>query len=1122
MFHQRTVKGLKSILMGGTAVMVGLSVASAQDTTVSTERTTPVVTSTDGNVTIDSNGSVVLDSGVGVTIDSDNTVVNDGEITMGDVDGATGVLVNGDVTFSYTQSGDILLDNPETTDSEVPFDYDDDRYGFRIAAGSYTGDVTFSSGSVVYVEGDNSASIAIEGGLTGDVVIGADVAAIGENSTGVRISGDVNGDVLFTDNSSISNLGKDSDSLLISGDIFGEVRIQGDIGTTGYIDQSPDDDDDPENNNAEQTARTSGRAIAITGNVSNGVVLDGGIPGNFQRPSEEEVSTPSIRVFGSGNALFIDGGVASSTIGASDTSSITANENDDENVPNVLYGTYGLINRADLEADGVYSGVSAEVVRLQNVTISDGIRNDQRIGADAVEAVATAISFGQNLSTPLFRNDGSIVAFASGSGANSVAVNVEANANLPELYNENRISAVVVSDDGDAVAIQDLSGSINYFENGGIIFSELRDDSDNDPATEDDNGQPAGEAIAYDFRANSSGIEIYNTVFPEFPSDATDRSAVGFVTGNVYTGSGNDIYRSDAGSTVGDIWLLGGDDTVDLSMNATIEGNVNFGTGANSLVLDNGSVTGDLVFGTGSSSISLTDGGIFQGSIFADDPLAISVEGSSLILGGETDISVSSLTIAPDTDGNSSILGIAVTDNGNNVSRITSSGTVSIADATEIRTTFDGAFKQDISQTIISAGTLDVDLSTIELNADGSSPFLFTQSLERGGTGDNDLLLTLTRKNAVELGISENFRGAYEPVITALTNDQELGSALFNATTQEEFLDAYNQVLGAPLDAPIAYAQAQNNSVTSILAQRTERVGEQGRLRNTFWLQEQNYFLDSSADAATGSNGFDGGGFILALGADTSIGPIDVVGIAGHIASARYDEQNGNDFPFDRVTYGVDAYFGDAVGPVSWDGRVGYAMSSSESERVVQFGGERRNITGEWDGTQITANGRVRFTQNIGRNQITPFAGLDYVSITEDAYTEQGDDYIALDLEERESESMQAKVGLTLSRVWESDNTQIYEFSERGTFIPRLSVGWSQELITDDYEGTYRFVTPEDFTGEAPESFLVTAQPEDGAAFVAADVGYENTYAKVHMGVSGQFGDKTNVYQLRLGVGLKW
>lgn len=1139
MFTTPCVRRLSLTLLAGTAAVAIGHPAWAQDTEIDSETTTPVLTSESGDLAITADGSIVVTDGTALTIDSENSVTNDGEIVVEDpsddgseaADGAGAVLIDaGGGEISYLQEGTIRVeDNSPADDDEedglTPPDYADDRYGLRLEAGDYTGQIGIGDGADIVLRGDNSVGIDLIGNLIANadddvaVRVDGDITLNGAGSTAVNLAGDVTGDVEI--GGSFNVVGEDSDGVVIDGNIDGALLIDGYISTTGYLSLSQEDEtDDPDAaaRNDIQRQLTAGDAVSIGGDVTGGILFDGALPSEFSEVERSAIDSAA-SVYGSGYALRLDGGAGGMTVGLVSTEEIDEARAtvEDNSIPD--YGDYGVVLRGSLTSNGVFDGVTSNAVLIQNADIEGGLRNDGTISSQSLRAAVTTLEIGAGAVVPVIHNRDTISASAFGSGGDAIGILLGEGSTVSTFENDGTLEAYALSDDSDVVALRDLGGSLTELTNSGVIYAVLGDDSDNDPETEEDNPAPVGDAVAIDLRANTTGVSITNTVTsrPNVDIGEVGRESFGVVIGDVYTGSGNDSYVADAGYTDGNVDLGAGDDMIDLSRRASIVGDISFGDGMDSLYLDNAAVTGAVDFGAGDGTLSLVSGAELLGNISSSGLIDVMLSGSLLYLGAETDLNVGTMTVTDGEDGDASVVGFAIAD-GNTSFATIDAVSVDIASGTTIRPIFEGAFDGNFDEVILSSTALNIDggVDSLIVNEPGVTPYLFDQSLTVSEDG-NDLILHLDRKSAEELGLGTGFAGALDPAITSLTQSSELGSVLFNATSQEEFDDLFKQVVGGPLDAPMAYARAQNSSVTSLISHRVDAItsGDDSR-RRRFWLQEEGYFLNRDEDAD--SNGFDGGGFVVALGADAPVGPVDVVGVSFHYASARYDEQAGEDFPFDRITYGLDAYFAEQFGKFELDGRAGFGISSTESERNVDFGTGTNRLNGDWDGTQITANSRLRYNSKFGKTAVKPFVSLDFVSITDDAYTEEGEEALVLSAEERDAESLRANVGLELSREFSGGGGNYgYEYGAPGVLRPRLTAAWSQELITDDYEAVYNFGQP----GEA-DKFTLYSEPESGSAIIGTDISYENEYAVVQVGASGQFGEQTEVYTVRFGVGLKW
>lgn len=1101
---------IRSILMAGAACTVpalAITGAAAQEVEVGDERTTPIATATADNgnpadITITEDGSIELDSGTAITINSNNSVEQDGDISLGQTDDAIGVLIEPGNTGGYVLNG--LIDMRPTDEQiaqnaeEIVTDYADNRRGVLLnAGGTFTGDILLDGGSVLQIAGDDSVAVDLAGSLDGNLQLDGNIVAYGENIVSLAIRETVTGDVVTGASSNISTFGDGAIGMLVDGTIDGALVHGGTISSTGYLDNSRDPDDAENNNNEEQAALQNVATVDIRGTVTGGVLVNGPIPAIEQDDDYTAPAQASIQSNGSGPAVWLRDGAV---LGAVDTGLSDA------------YGTYGFINRGGIVSQGIYSGVDATGIRVGAADIAGGLRNDGSIQASTVDADAIGIELTDGASLGTLFNYNAIEVAAADPGAvgvNSVAVHIGEGASLPVLNNDFRISAATQSDTGNAYGIRDESGTLSEIINNGAIQARIVDFPD------EDNVLPGGEAVAIDVSANSGGVTIRNSVNDEYDADTDNRRDFGVVTGDVLFGTGDDAYYADAGPTNGDIYFGAGSDIAEFSMGASLNGDAYFGAGADRLSIDGALMASDLFFGGGADTFEILNDSFFRGEIAdGDGQLDITVSGgSSLYKTGTGVTDISSLFI-----GSASTLGIGIGENGDSVSAFNVSGSATLEDGATIQPVFLGGSVEQVSANIVTAGMLNVSADNLTIGDDeGNVPYLFNIQLLTGtdeATGNDTLVLDISRRTAEELGIQEGLAPAYVPTLEALATDENLGPLVLNFTDGEDFTDALNQLLAGPLDAPLAYARAQNNSVTSIITQRLDLARNAGDYPRTFWLQEETYFLNRDSDEI--SNGFDGGGFSLAAGVDAGLDNfVDAVGLSVSMSSAKYDEKRGGDYPFERLTYGFGGYAAMSLGAMQFDTRAEYAITKSESERNISIAGIDRTAFGEWDGTQLAASARVRYAAEVASFTAEPFVSLDYLSVDEDAYEETGGgNGVNLAASDRSFESLRGNVGLRLGKVFELTPSS-YDTGIPGTLHPQLTLAWSQEMITDPLEAEYRYLSGGD-------EFTLFAEPEDGSAIVGADVAYENEYAKVHLGLSGSMGDTTDAVILRAGVGLKW
>ncbi|MGV6801106.1 MAG: autotransporter outer membrane beta-barrel domain-containing protein [bacterium] len=1116
----------RHVLLASAAILLPFisGTAAAQAIDISTETTVPVDTATidggnPGDINITDTGSILLTGGTAVTVNSNNSVTHRGTIDIDPSDGSIGILVNPDITGSLDIFGSILLDRTEeqetlALDGEVP-DYNDNRAGIRIeSGGTFTGDLTMQQQSSITVYGDDSFGIDIAGDMVGDTNILGTVNVQGVDSYGIRVGGDVTGDLVLHAGSSVTGQGVGFTAIGVEGDIDGVFRQVGRVSATAYSVAVVEDGDDPDDNTdletAAQVAMQSRAAVAINANISGGYVVDGDVDTQYQGDDYTNLNASGIvEMRGSSPAVWIAGMAGSPiTLGAYDTPDT------------VDYGSWGFINRGQITASGTFQGASAQSVLIENASIENGMRNDGTISATSISNNATAVNIGAGAMLPMLRNDGTILANMSAnnmpgdtSQLQGIGLLVDVSGNLPVVQNTSVIAANVVSDTADAIAVQDLSNTLTEFTNSGSVIAQVLDYDDGDETTTDDENEPTGSAIAFDFSNSTVGVTINNTVSDDF-GEGDSREAFGNVVGDVLMGSGNDTYRADAGKTVGNIDMGMGNDLVALFSGASIEGDIDYGVGDDQLSLRNGSIFGAMEFGAGADSLLLDNGASFQGILSdSDGDLTVNILDGSIF--NIIDTGVINLTdMLVDA---TSVVGLGIS--GGTGPQFIASNSITLENGARINPIFQSIFTDTISQEIFISNSVMADPSQIIIgDENGNTPYLFDFSLSAVNSavmaGQQALQLDIVRKSATDLGLNANYAQAYEPLIAQLAQDSEVGLFILNTGSEQAFMDAFLQMLAGPIDAPLAYARAQNNTITSIITQRLDMARNSGEFGRTFWLQEENYFVNRDRD--TTSNGYDGGGWSLAAGVDFQLQDVvEAIGASVNMSSARYDEKKGEDFPFNRLTYGADLYGAFSLGGAQLDLRGSYAITDSESERRIVMGTERRIATASWDGTQVAASARLSYDADVSGYTLTPFASLDMVKITEDAYQETGGgDGVNLAASEREASSTRVNIGARLGKVFEL-RPSAYDTGIPGTLHPQFTLAWAQELETDPLEAEYQYVT-----GTTP--FTVYSDPEESAAVLGADIAYENEYAKIHVGASGTFGDQTQSAQLRVGVGLKW
>jgi hypothetical protein len=613
-------------------------------TEITDTRTTGVQTATIGtggtpdNITVGANGKFKLTTaGPAITLNSNNTVTNNGEISTKAVDGSIGILVVGGNTGSVSNVGTITLDDDYSpVDNESDGDLDGvfaqgtGRYGIKITGpGTFTGNITNEVGGVITVTGNNSYGISLDTGLTGNLVNNGSIVMNGDNNYAIRTTstGLVNGSLKIQ--GSIAVVGGGSRGVSIEGGVNGAVVLQGTVSATGFRYTSrPTSKTDRAKLDADDLL-VGGPAVTIAANVTGGVLLDSppanlitdvttdtpvvGTPTSRDEDGDGVLdaseNTASISAYGSAPALLIGSTTQSVTLGVVGTG--------DNN--------YGLVIKGAVGSSGVYDGFSATALQIgessggQTTVVTNGIRLKGGIAAASYSADSNGVVLNSGASVPTFFLDKGVISattveatptptggFTSANGFDATGLLIRSGATLTSVNNNGTIVATALGENSGAYGIRDLSGGLTTITNTKVIQATATrsDDADDTDDTDTDAGNevvgPRFVAVAIDVSANTTGVTITQSGIND-GDDGADGTADA-------DADGDGVDDTDEPSIFGDIRFGSGNDSL-IVQNGTIDGAVSFGNGNDQLqITGGGDVFIDLTHGTGTFNVGVDNG----------------------------------------------------------------------------------------------------------------------------------------------------------------------------------------------------------------------------------------------------------------------------------------------------------------------------------------------------------------------------------------------------------------------------------------------------------------------------------------------------------------------------------
>lgn len=945
------------------------------ETKIESARTTPIATSTAASgsadsISITSDGSVKPGSGVAVTLDSDDDVANAGTIQIQDADDAVGILVTGGHTASVSNSGVIQVD--ETADASDPDeDGDNDgafatgsgRYGIRVTGPSaFTGDIVNQSGGSITVEGNDSAGVSLETDLAGSLSNLGSITVVGARAYGLRATGAIAGDVAIM--GYVSATGEAAKGVALEGGVLGAVVVQAAVVSTGYRSTGRSTDEDVLAALDADDLLQGGPALAISGSVAGGLLIDAPPTDNDSEDDDEDddgtddasESTGSVASYGGAPAVVVGAEGRDISLGAVSAAA-----------------SYGVVINGAVAGSGVYDGVAATGLQLGlenggRVDIAGGVTVGGSIGAIAYEANATAMVLNGGVTAPLLRVDGSVTASATSETESTArAVLLAPGATATALQNAGSITAILYGEAGDAVAIQDRSGSLTEIQNIGAIGASVVATDGDDDDTDASNETVTGRAVAIDVSANTTGVTVLQY-------DESDGETPPSIVGDILFGSGGDQLR-----------VLGG----------VVTGDISFGGGADALVIDGGaSVAGRLGLDGGTLALSIADGSLAIENVGA-------LQLSSLSLGAEAGLT---FTADPATGA---------------YTQLKVAGAAVIEDGARIDLRLTSLLRGEATYTLIQADSLvagGVDGSLL-----GDLPYLYASQLTtntQAGTVD----VTLSRKTAGELGLAAQTQGAYEPMIGVIGADSELEQVLLAQTDRDGFLGLYNQMLPNRSGSVFRLAAAASAAAARPI---DDRLAPEG---GGVWIQEINYGL--TQDGTLAAPGYRGWGFGLVGGAEFPATSLGVVGLTLGGTSSELDEDDatvGESLVVSQVEGG--AYWRMSHGAFFANARVAADYVSIKSERVIIGIADdlqiSRTAKADWSGLGLAARLRAGYQLDWGGPlYVRPEAGLDYFRLREGSYEEDGGgDAVDLAVEARTSSSLAGFAGVVIGAAFGEEVT---------------------------------------------------------------------------------------------------
>ncbi len=207
----------------------------------------------------------------------------------------------------------------------------------------------------------------------------------------------------------------------------------------------------------------------------------------------------------------------------------------------------------------------------------------------------------------------------------------------------------------------------------------------------------------------------------------------------------------------------------------------------------------------------------------------------------------------------------------------------------------------------------------------------------------------------------------------------------------------------------------------------------------------------------------------MTLGFDIALSPAWLVGISLGEWRSDLDFDTGSGHSKLDTTFA--ALYGSWISERSYvDGTVLYGRGDQEDERLVSLAGIPAIATSKHDVETLAAS--LSGAYNFGDDNFSwgPYAGLRYIRLEEDAFTEVGASGMSLAVASNRSEALQVDLGL---RVWHAIRRR------HGDLVPEFSAVWVHDFDIGDAN------LQAAFTGAPGLGFRIPAQPveRDGVRY---------------------------------------
>jgi hypothetical protein len=464
-------------------------------------------------------------------------------------------------------------------------------------------------------------------------------------------------------------------------------------------------------------------------------------------------------------------------------------------------------------------------------------------------------------------------------------------------------------------------------------------------------------------------------------------------------------------------------------------------TSANERFTDSGTVTGDILFGSAGLS-----GGVAGNQLVIEGAAAIVQGAVAAAANGTVDVHVSesgtggalrtpTAQITSLTVGSGGTVELALNKTSTTAPVITATGAVTFGTGSKVTVTPSSFLPNSGTYTLIHSGGA-LQFSDFAAATAQPIPFIFNGAVTHD---NNNLVLTIQRKTAAELGLTANLAAIYDPLAVAALGDNEFGAALLTLGSATEVESVVSTAVPDVAGAVRALSIAMTDQATGVIGARERSlVTAPPNTRNDFRFWGQEFYNNVSASSTATTAGYGGAGQGVAVGVEWGSFGTGRYGLGYTFFSSEETETHPRDTKTNGDWNMVTFYGGWRSGDFFVTPQLNLGEGSFHSRRSIVAATVTRSATAAWS-SYIGAGGLTTgYIVDAGGFQIIPELSLDGLYLRESAYNEAGAGGIGLSLKPQNQNSVRTFAGVLGqgNYLWDT-----------GTLQPQLLVGWSHEFL---------------------------------------------------------------------------